>query len=165
MIYGWLWSYHYCPQRSCEGYVFTRVCHSVHRGVCLGACWDTTPRDQAPPRSRHPTPDQAPPPQEQTPRTRHPPGADTQPQTRHPPPPGADPPDQAPPPGADIPPPDLPLVSPNSSNIGRKSLSLKKKEIGQKNKQNTCNILVSNFISFTKQLQFHTCFRVRDIRR
>ena len=27
-------SYCYCPQRSCEGYVFTRVCDSVHRGVC-----------------------------------------------------------------------------------------------------------------------------------
>ena len=26
----------YRPQRSCEGYVFTRVCHSVHRGE--GAC-------------------------------------------------------------------------------------------------------------------------------
>ena len=26
----------------CEGYVFTPVCHSVHRGgVCLSACWDT----------------------------------------------------------------------------------------------------------------------------
>ena len=23
------------PQRSCEGYVFTRVCHSVHGGGCL----------------------------------------------------------------------------------------------------------------------------------
>ena len=23
---------YYRPQRSCEGYVFTRVCHSVHRG-------------------------------------------------------------------------------------------------------------------------------------
>ena len=26
-------STHNRPQRSCEGYVFTRVCHSVHRGV------------------------------------------------------------------------------------------------------------------------------------
>ena len=42
--------YIYRPQRSCEGYVFTPVCHSVHRGVCLSACWDTTPhQDQAPP--------------------------------------------------------------------------------------------------------------------
>ena len=24
---------YYRPQRSCEGYVFTRVCHSVHRGL------------------------------------------------------------------------------------------------------------------------------------
>ena len=34
----------YYLQRSCESYVFTPVCHSVHRGgVCLSACWDTTP--------------------------------------------------------------------------------------------------------------------------
>ena len=36
-----------------EGYVFTRVCHSVHRGgVCPSACWDahTPPRT----RGRHP---------------------------------------------------------------------------------------------------------------
>ena len=27
-----------------RSYVFTRVCHSVHRGgVCLSACWDTHP--------------------------------------------------------------------------------------------------------------------------
>ena len=37
-----------------QGYVFTRVCDSVHSwwgGVCLIACWDTPPRDQrqAPP--------------------------------------------------------------------------------------------------------------------
>ena len=26
-----------------QGYVFTRVCDSVHRGgICLSACWDTT---------------------------------------------------------------------------------------------------------------------------
>ena len=60
----------YRPQRSCEGYVFTPVCHSVHRGVCLSACWDATPPDQAHPR------DQAPPwkqtDQAQPPRTRHP---------------------------------------------------------------------------------------------
>ena len=44
----------YCPQRSCEGYVFTPVCLSTG-GVCLSACWDTTPsREQAPsPQSRH----------------------------------------------------------------------------------------------------------------
>ena len=39
----------YRPQRSCgQGYVFTRVCHSVNRGVCLSACWDTTPWKQTP---------------------------------------------------------------------------------------------------------------------
>ena len=63
------------------------VSHSVHRGGCLSACWDTTPPEQAPP------PDQAPPrtrpllepgtPQAQAPQgqappgTRHPPGPDT----------------------------------------------------------------------------------------
>ena len=47
---------------------FHRVCDSVHRGgVCLSVCWDTTPPDQEPSRTRHPplgpgTPwDQAPP--------------------------------------------------------------------------------------------------------
>ena len=45
---------HYRPQRSCEGYVFTPVCHSVHKGrVCLSACWDATP---PPSGSRHPPP-------------------------------------------------------------------------------------------------------------
>ena len=55
----------YRPQRSCgQGNIFTPVCHSVHRGgVCLSACWDTTP-----PRSRHPL------------------GADTPPASRHTPP-------------------------------------------------------------------------------
>ena len=36
------------------------VSHSVHGGVCLSACWDTTPRDQAPPWSRPPGADTAP---------------------------------------------------------------------------------------------------------
>ena len=74
----------YHPQRSCEGYVITPVCHSVHRGglpqCILGyhapradTLWTRHPPrsrhhpDQAPPRSRHP-PDQAPP------QSRHPPG-------------------------------------------------------------------------------------------
>ena len=57
--------FNYCPQRSCEGYIFTPVCHSFHRGVCLSACWDTTPprgspreapREEAsPPPEVHPT--------------------------------------------------------------------------------------------------------------
>ena len=34
----------------CESYVFTPVCHSVHRrAVCLSACWDTPPWEQTPP--------------------------------------------------------------------------------------------------------------------
>ena len=40
----------------CEGYVFTRVCHSVQGGFCLTACWDTTPQEQTSPQSRLPTP-------------------------------------------------------------------------------------------------------------
>ena len=55
----------YRPQRSWAKVIFSQACvkNSVHRGegVCLSACWDTTPRDQADP----------PPPQtRQTPRTR-----------------------------------------------------------------------------------------------
>ena len=40
-----------------QGYVFTGVCDSVHRGFCLSACWDTThPGSRHPLRSRHPFP-------------------------------------------------------------------------------------------------------------
>ena len=68
----------YRPQRSCgQGNIFTPVCHSVHRGVCLSVCWDTTPpppRADTPRWSRTPLlPEQNPPP----------PGADT-PRSRHP---------------------------------------------------------------------------------
>ena len=42
-----------------QGYVFTRVCDSVHGGVCLCACWDTPPGGD---------------PLEQTPPGRDPPG-------------------------------------------------------------------------------------------
>ena len=84
--------YIYRPQRNCgQGNIFAPVCHSVHReGVCLSACWDTTPPqeqtppwEQTPPSSRHPRGQTHPPgirhPQEQTPpeqtprRSRHPP--------------------------------------------------------------------------------------------
>ena len=103
----------YRPQRSCgQGNIFTPVCHSVHRGgVCLSACWDTTPpREQTPPWSRHPpradtpsrsrhapeqTPPEQTPPRSRHPRSRHPleqtpPRADTlPPRSRHTPPPGS----------------------------------------------------------------------------
>ena len=79
----------YRPQRSCgQGNVFTRVCHSVHRGgggawggggVCLSACWDTTH-----PPSPEQTPRGADTPQADPPQSRHPPRADTPP-SRHPP--------------------------------------------------------------------------------
>ena len=40
----------------CEGYVFTPVCHSVHKGGrCLSQCMlGYTPRADTPPESRHP---------------------------------------------------------------------------------------------------------------
>ena len=72
----------YQLQQSCgQGNIFTPVCHSVHGGgLCLNACWDTNPPDQAPaPRNRHPQGADTPPPG--TPQTRHP-------RTRHPPRPG-----------------------------------------------------------------------------
>ena len=85
------------------------VCHSVHRGgVCLSACWDTTPPGADTPLGAD-TP-QADTPQEQTPPGADPPEADTPPEqkppgSRHPPPweqtpsPPADtlPPEQTPP--------------------------------------------------------------------
>ena len=90
----------YRPQRSCgQGNVFTRVCHSVHRGWgCLPQCMlgYHTPLQQTPPGSSHPplgaeTPQsrQPPPgadtlPRAGTPKSRHPPGLST-----HTPPPGS----------------------------------------------------------------------------
>ena len=77
------------------------TCLSVHRGVCLSACWDTTPpgagtpMEQIPPGTKHPLsrhspgtrhplgPD--PPRTRHTPGSRHPPRAGT-PRTRHLPP-------------------------------------------------------------------------------
>ena len=96
---------YYRPQRSCgQGNIFKPVCHSFYsrggEGICLSACWDTTPRKQTPPGADTPPPG-ADTPQEQTPwtpRSRHPP-----PKSRYPPgadthPPGADPPGSRPPP-------------------------------------------------------------------
>ena len=97
----------------CEGYVFTPVCHSVHRAVSasvhagIHTPWEqTSPQEQTPatpsadtPRSRHPPepqsrhpPEQTAPsrannaPKEKTPpeQTPPPPRADTPPQSRHP---------------------------------------------------------------------------------
>ena len=88
---------HYRPQRSCKGYIFTPICHSVYRGrVCLSACWDTTPRsrqpplgpdtpwEQAPPRPDTTPVEQAPTPDQTPPRTRHP-WEQAPPKTRQPP--------------------------------------------------------------------------------
>ena len=63
------------------------------RGVCLSACWDTTPPGADTPQSRHP-------PGADTPLEQTPPRADTSPQEQTPPleqtPLGADPPEQTP---------------------------------------------------------------------
>ena len=50
-------AYCYRPKRSCEGYVFTRVCHSVHRGGLPQCMLGYHPR-----RSRPPPQEQTPPP-------------------------------------------------------------------------------------------------------
>ena len=77
-----------------QGYVFTRVCDSVHKRGLPIAYWITSPRDQ---RQAHHRADTPPGPEAGTPpntppgtRGRHPPGADNPPQTRgRPPPPGS----------------------------------------------------------------------------
>ena len=57
----------------CEGYVFTRVCHSGVGVICLSACWDTSPQEQTPdsqeqkPQSQEQAPPGAGTPQEHTP--------------------------------------------------------------------------------------------------
>ena len=84
-------------QRSCgQGNIFTPVCHSFcsQGGVCISACWDTTPPQDQTPHS----PEQTPPRPDPHPRTR-PPRADP-PSTRPPrqtPPLDQTPPDQTPP--------------------------------------------------------------------
>ena len=68
----WYYFSYYRPQRSCgQGNIFTPFCHSVHRGVCLSACWDIHPPEQTTPPGTRPPPDQTPP------------------GSRHPPPPGS----------------------------------------------------------------------------
>ena len=37
-----------------QGYIFTGICHSLIRGVCLSACWDTLPAKETPPSSKEP---------------------------------------------------------------------------------------------------------------
>ena len=90
---------YYRPQRSCgQGNIFKPVCHSFYsqgEGICLSACWDTTPWEQ----THHPP--------EQTPPGADPPGADTPWEQTPPGPPGADthPPKSRYPPGSRHPPP------------------------------------------------------------
>ena len=53
-----------------QGNIFSSVCQEFcsQGGVCLSACWDTTPpQKQTPPRCRHPPPKKQTPPQKQTP--------------------------------------------------------------------------------------------------
>ena len=59
-----------------QGYIFTGVCDSVHRGVCLSACWDTTPPGAGPP-------DQAPPLEQAPSQTRNPLDQAAPPSTEH----------------------------------------------------------------------------------
>ena len=75
----------YRPQRSWAKVIFLQacVCPQGGRGVCLSACWDTSPREADPPESRHP-PEQTTP-QEADPPGSRPPGLGTPPQSRHPP--------------------------------------------------------------------------------
>ena len=101
----WVFVY-YRPQRSCgQGNVFIRVCDSVHRGVCLSACWETPqkgdPPEGDPPGRRHPpeggTPGKETPwkktplpqegdfPEGGTPLEGDPTGKETAPRRRHPP--------------------------------------------------------------------------------
>ena len=64
---GWgTTTYYYRPQRSCgQGYVFTRVCDSVHRGGGGSPCPGGWGRENAPGPGRPPSPpDQATPPRE-----------------------------------------------------------------------------------------------------
>ena len=74
-----------------EGYVFTPVCHSVHRGVCLSAWWDThpNPSGQTLPRTDTPWldtpyPGQTPPPWGDTPYPGQTPPLGIHPLGRHP---------------------------------------------------------------------------------
>ena len=50
-----------------QGYIFTGVCDSVHRGVCLSACWDTNPPSWHIPPLEADLLEQTPSPWEQTP--------------------------------------------------------------------------------------------------
>ena len=67
-----------------QGNVFTGTCDSVNRGVCLGACWDSThtpgpgtpPQDQAPPGPGIPLGPGTPPPGPGTPPDQAPPGTE-----------------------------------------------------------------------------------------
>ena len=71
-------TYYYRPQRSWGKVMFSQACVILFTGggVCLSACWDTTPPGADTPQSKPPGAD--------TPQSRHtPPGADT-------PPPGAE---------------------------------------------------------------------------
>ena len=78
LLAAWIhYCYFYRPQRSCEGYVFTPGCHSVHRGG-LPQCMlgYHAPPEQTPP------PGPGTPPEQTPPQSRHPPGAGTSPSRR-----------------------------------------------------------------------------------
>ena len=84
-----IFSFFYRPQRSCgQGYVFIRVCNSVHRGGCLPQCM----LGYHPPGNRHPPGSR--PPRADTPQSRHTHPWNRPPKSRHTP--GADTPSPAP---------------------------------------------------------------------
>ena len=88
--YFYLFTYIYRPQRSCgQGYVFTRVCDSVHRGGLRAGRTHPDRENPPPPGTRHTPPGPGRPPwTRQTPlQTRQ-----TPPQTRQTPGPGRHPP-------------------------------------------------------------------------
>ena len=79
---------YYRPQRSCEGYVFTPVCHSVHRG---GSASVHAGIPHTPPPGPGTPPEQTPPWNQALPHSRHPHQSTLLPPgTRHPLPLGAD---------------------------------------------------------------------------
>ena len=70
----------YRPQRSWAKVMFLQASVILStRGVCLSACWDTTPWEQTSPREQTPAPPVPDPPGDQTPWGPEPPGADTPP--------------------------------------------------------------------------------------
>ena len=79
-VYLFSWNIYYRPQRSCECYVFTPVCHSVHGGSASVHAGIPSPWETHPPEAHHSGKQ----PQEVHPHPqKHPPGS-TPPESTHP---------------------------------------------------------------------------------